>query len=404
MQEQKDKNDDAPFEPRDDTTTNPGSPVKVPSETGRHPLTRGLVIVFFCFVASFLGAWVFVSSGLIKVDSSASIAENKEKIVLQEGEVVADVAKKVSPSVVSIVVTGEDNTDPFLSRATSSAGTGIVVSKDGYILTNGHVIPEGATGIQVLMSDETVHTNVELVGRDPFNDIAFLKIADVNDLTPARLGDSAVAQVGQKVVAIGNALGQYQTSVTSGIISAVGRPLTASTGVGSETESLENLLQTDAAINPGNSGGPLVNLKGEVIGINTAVAESAEGIGFAIPINDARGLIKSVTKNGRVDRAYLGVRYVTITPAIVSQEKLAIKQGAYLTASGGSAIIEGSPASKAGLKDGDIITKVNDSTVDRRNPLSSLLSLYTVGETVELTVLRDGKEVLIKVSLEAYRS
>ena len=388
---------------QDNTTQNHGKPVRVPGESNPHPLTRGLALVFFCFVASFLGAWLLINTGLVKVDSSASIAENKEKIVLQEGEVVADVASRVSPSVVSILTAGEESLSPFTSVPESGAGTGIVVSKDGYVLTNSHVVPENVTEIQIMMSDETVYSNVRVVGRDPFNDIAFLKIADVADLTPASFGDSAAAQVGQKVVAIGNALGQYQTSVTSGIISAVGRPLTASSGVDGQTESLENLLQTDAAINPGNSGGPLVNLKGEVIGINTAVAASAEGIGFAIPINDAKGLIKSVTKNGRVDRAYLGVRYVTITPALATEEKLAVKQGAYIKTTEGSAVITGSPADKAGLKDGDIITQVDDKKIDRRNPLSSILSLYTVNETVELTILRDGKEQKLKATLQAYR-
>lgn len=370
----------------------------------RHPLSRGLALVFFCFIASFFGAWLLINSGLVKVDSSGSIADNKQQIVLQEGEVVADVARKVSPSVVSIVVSGEEAVNPFSSVASDSAGTGIVVSKDGYILTNSHVVPQNITEMQVITSDDTTYTNVRLVGRDPFNDIAFLKIADVHDLTPAQFGDSSKMEVGQKVVAIGNALGQYQTSVTSGIISAVARPLTAATGVGTQTENLENLFQTDAAINPGNSGGPLVNLKGEVIGINTAVAASAEGIGFAIPINDAQGLVKSVTKNGRVDRAYLGVRYVTITPALAKEEKLTVTQGAYLKTGDGSAVIHGSPADKAGLKDGDIITRLDGKSIDRRDPLSSLLSRYTVGDTVELTIVRDGKEQRLKATLEAYRS
>lgn len=387
---------------QDNTTQNTGKPVKIPDDSGRHPLTRGLALVFCCFVASFLGAWLFVSSGLVSLGSYDAITENREKLVLQEGEVVADVAKKVSPSVVSIVVASEARVDFFGSVPSEGAGTGIVVSKDGYVLTNSHVIPQNVTDIQIVMADETVHSDVRVVGRDPFNDIAFLKINGVNDLTPATFGDSSKVEVGQKVVAIGNALGQYQTSVTSGIISAVGRPLVASAGDGSQAESLENLFQTDAAINPGNSGGPLVNLKGEVIGINTAVAASAEGIGFAIPINDARGLLKNVMKTGRAERAYLGVRYVMITPTLATQEKLSVKQGAYLKTEEGSAIVAGSPAAKAGLKDGDIITVLNGTKLDRRNPLASTLSLYTVGDTVEITVLRDGKEQVLKATLEAY--
>lgn len=391
------------MQPEDNTTRSNNTPAKIPSDTGKHPLTRGVVLVFFCFIASFFGAWLLLASGLVKVDTSDSISQNKEQIVLQEGEVVADVAKRVSPSVVSIIVAGEEM-GFFAPVQSEGAGTGIVISKDGYILTNSHVVPENLTDLQVVMSDETVYKEVKLIGRDPLNDIAFLKIEGVSNLTSATFGDSSKVEVGQKVVAIGNALGQYQTSVTSGIISALGRPITAATGNGEGAEQLENLLQTDAAINPGNSGGPLVNLKGEVIGINTAVAASAEGIGFAIPINDAQGLIKSVTKNGRVDRAYLGVRYVTITPTLAEEEKLTVKQGAYLKTGQGTAIVSGSPASRAGLKDQDIIVKVDGKTVDRRNPLSSILSLYTVGDTIELTVLRNGKEQLIKATLDAYRS
>lgn len=393
---------DVAVEVQDNTTQNAGAPVTIPRDSEPHPLARGLTLVFCCFVASFLGAWLLVGSGLVKVDSSASIADNKEKIVLQEGEVVADVAKRVSPSVVSILVAGEQSVGFFSTMAQDSAGTGIVVSKDGYILTNSHVVPQNVSGIQIVMSDETVHSDVRVIGRDPLNDIAFLKINGVNDLTPAAFGDSSKVEVGQKVVAIGNALGQYQTSVTSGIISAVGRPLVAA-GAEGQTESLENLFQTDAAINPGNSGGPLVSLKGEVIGINTAVAASGEGIGFAIPINDAKGLLKNVMKNGRAERAYLGVRYVTITPALATEEKLSVKQGAYLKAAEGSAIISGSPAAKAGLRDGDIIVGLNGTKLDRRNPLAGLLSLYTVGDTVEVTVLRGGKEQTLKATLEAYR-
>lgn len=381
-----------------------GAASKISRDSRPHLLTRGVALTFCCFVASFLGAWLFVNSGLVRVDSSDSIAENREKIVLQEGEVVSEVAARVSPSVVSIVIAGEQRISPFTSVPQEGAGTGIVVSKDGYVLTNSHVVPQNVTDIQVMMSDETVYTDVRVIGRDPLNDIAFLKISDVNDLEPAIFGDSSQVEVGQKVVAIGNALGQYQTSVTSGIISAVGRPLVASAGDGGEAESLENLFQTDAAINPGNSGGPLVSLKGEVIGINTAVAASAEGIGFAIPINDAKGLLKNVIKNGRAERAYLGVRYTTITPSLATEEKLPVKQGAYIDVSEGAAVIEGTPAAKAGLRDGDIVTQLNGTKLDRRNPLASLLALYTVGDTVDITVLRNGKEQVLKATLEAYRS
>ncbi len=192
--------------------------------------------------------------------------------------------------------------------------------------------------------------------------------------------------------------------MTSGIISAVGRPLTASDGQNT-TEQLENLFQTDAAINPGNSGGPLVDLSGEVIGMNTAVAEGAQGIGFAIPINDAKGLIKTVVEKNKLERAYLGVRYVSITPEVAAQLKLTAKNGAYIDASGDSpAVIAGSPADKAGLRAKDIITKVNNTAIDQQHPLSSVMAQFVPGDTIDVTYIRDGRDQTTKVKLEAYNN
>jgi serine protease Do len=349
-----------------------------------------------------LGAWAYINFGLIKTPSSTNITQSRQKLV-EEGEVVADVATNVSPSVVSILT--ESTAQNFFGNDISqeSAGTGVIISKDGYILTNRHVLPEGTTTVQVVTSDGTVYKNVTVVGRDPINDLAFLKIDGVSDLKAASLGDSGSIAVGQKVVAIGNALGQYQNTVTSGIISALGRPLTASDG--SSAEQLENLLQTDAAINPGNSGGPLVNLEGQVIGINTAVAADAQGIGFAIPINDAKGLIKSVLNSGKVVRSYLGVRYTSITPEVVTQLDLKVKNGAYINGnSGTNPVVAGSPAEKAGLKSGDIIVKVNETPIDHTHPLASVLGSFAPGDTVTLTVNRDGKEIQLKATLAEYKS
>lgn len=355
-------------------------------------------IILLCFVASFLGTWVLLRTGLAGTNS-VTLSTERQRIV-EEGNVLADVSREVSPSVVSIVT--ESTTRTYLGSAQQeSAGSGIIISKDGYILTNRHVIPVAATNVQVVLSDGTVYDDVKVVGRDSFNDLAFLKIDGVTSLTAAKLGTSGGVQVGGKVIAIGNALGQYQTTVTSGIISAIGRPLTASDGTGDSSEQLENLLQTDAAINPGNSGGPLVNMAGEVIGINTAVASDAQGIGFAIPIDDAKGLIKSVTESGELKRAYLGVRYVSITPDIVTQLKLSVKNGAYINTDS-DAVVSGSPAAKAGIQPKDIILKVNGVSVDGRHPLSSLLSQFVPGDTVTLTILRDGKTIESKATLSQY--
>lgn len=355
-------------------------------------------LIFLCFVASFLGAWVLLQSGLVSVNNVTTTTERQR--IVEEGNVLADVAREVSPSVVSIVT--ETTTRSYLGSALQeSAGSGIIISKDGYILTNRHVIPAAATNVQVVLSDGTVYDNVRVVGRDSLNDLAFLKISGVNNLTAAKLGTSSSVQVGGKVIAIGNALGQYQTTVTSGIISAIGRPLTASDQSGDTSERLENLLQTDAAINPGNSGGPLVNMTGEVIGINTAVASDAQGIGFAIPIDDAKGLIKSVTESGELKRAYLGVRYVSITPDVVSQLNLSVKNGAYVSTDSDS-VVSGSPAEKAGIKPKDIILKVNNTSVDAQHPLSSLMSQFVPGDVVSLTILRDGKTIEVKATLSQF--
>ena len=360
--------------------------------------------VFLCFVGSFLGAWLFVSSGLVKIDASHTITDNRDKIVLQQGEVVADVFNKVSPSTVAITTQAITSSNYFFGpQMSEGAGSGIIISKDGYVITNKHVVPEGTSNVTVVTSDGKEYKDVTVVGRDPSNDLAFLKIGGVTDLTPATIGDSGKVTPGQQVVAIGNALGIFRNSVTSGIISGLGRPIQASDGEGS-SESLENLFQTDAAINPGNSGGPLVNLSGEVIGINTAISQEGQGLGFAIPINDAKGLISSVLKNGKVVKPYLGVRYVTLNAQVAQQLNLPVSDGALVRAGsdGSPAVVAGSPAAKVGLRDGDIITKVNGKALSSSSSLASNLAQYGVGDTVELTILRGGKEQKVKVQLEQF--
>lgn len=334
--------------------------------------------------------------------------ENKQQIVSSEGELISEITKKVSPSVVSISVTSQTSQRSFFGLEESEqqgAGTGVIIDEDGTIITNRHVVPQGATSVDVTLSDGTTFDGVEVIGRTASNDpldIAFLKIKDTKGvkLTAASIGDSGAMEVGDRVIAIGNALGQFQNTVTSGILSGYGRDVEASDG--NSIESLQNLFQTDAAINPGNSGGPLVNLNGEVIGINVAVAD-ANNIGFAIPINDIKGLIASVDKNGKLERPYLGVRYVSLTDDTAYYYNLNTKRGAYIAPSqnGKSSIVAGSPAEKAGLKEKDIITAINDTKIDEKNSLVSVLGRYSVGDTVELKIIRDGKEQSIKLKLEA---
>jgi serine protease Do len=360
-----------------------------------------LGLALICFVASFLGSWIFINSGLVRVDSTRTITTNRQSIVSQEGEVMEGIAKKVSPSVVSIITQGVTQS-LYGTRATEGAGTGIIISSDGYVLTNKHVVGN-ARNVQIVGHDGTVYEDVSVVGTDPLNDVAFLKIKNATNLTPATLGDSSDVQVGEKVVAIGNALGEFQNSVTSGIISGRGRPIIAQGEANNASgEQLDNLFQTDAAINPGNSGGPLLDLNGNVIGINTAVAEDAQGIGFAIPINATKGIIKNLKDTGKVERAYLGVKYISLSPSVAKSYKLSVSQGAFITDEQQSAVLEDGPAAKAGIEDGDIVTKVNNVKIDQNNGMALLLAEYVPGDKVTLTIDREGETKTIAVTLGTY--
>ena len=306
---------------------------------------------------------------------------------------IAEVANRLAPAVVSILVEGRSSS--------VSAGTGMIITSDGYILTNKHVV-DGARSITIITDNNDTYENVKLVGTDPTNDVAILKV-NAKDLPTVTLGDSKTIIIGQQVIAIGNALGQYQNTITSGIISGLGRSLTAYSSDYSMSEELSDMIQTDAAINAGNSGGPLVNAAGEVIGINTAVSSEGSNLGFAIPISSVKGLIKSVIEEGRVTRSYAGVRYFNITPDIAIEYDLPVTSGAYLfTDSSEPAVIEGSPAADAGLETGDIITKVNGISIGRSGSFSSLLGEYAPGDTVQLEILRDGETKTLKLTLGTY--
>ena len=315
---------------------------------------------------------------------------------------ISEIANSVSKSVVSIITNTSTTGSFFTSQVSQAAGTGFILSSDGYIATNKHVVAN-ATKIGVILDDGSTYEDVELIGTDPINDFAIIKIKDVKDLTPIKIGDSKTTNIGQQVVAIGNALGTYQNSVTSGIISGKGRSLTASDSSRTTYETLSDMIQTDAAINGGNSGGPLVNAAGEVIGINTAYASQGNNVGFAIPINSVKGIMAGVLKDGKFERAVLGVRYQTITPRIAKEQKLDVTAGAYVKGSNNaSAVIKGSAGDKAGIKDGDIITAVNGTKIGTAGSLGSLIGEYAVGDTVKLEVYRDKKYIQLEVKLEAY--
>ena len=384
----------------------------VVSQQQRHnnpKLLRGLLLLLSVLSVGFLGGWLGAgSSGRVALNQNN---DAQRQIVTSESQVISEIAEKVGPSVVSVNVTSREVDRSFFGSGEAfdqqSAGTGVIINNEGVIITNRHVVPADATKVSVTLADGTDLENVEVLGRTNDNDsldIAFLKITDNEGkmLTAANLGDSSKMVVGDKVVAIGNALGQFQNTVTTGIISGYGRSITAVGDSGAET--LLNLFQTDAAINQGNSGGPLVNINGEVIGINTAVAGRAENIGFAIPINDVQGLIKSVLETGELRRPYLGVRYVSLTDDIAEEFKLPVKRGAYILPEDRSSqpsILPDSPAAAAGLSAGDVITKVNDTPINEDNSLTSVLGRFQVDDTVQLTYLRDGKEKTTDITLKA---
>ncbi len=370
--------------------TNPNEPILpvAPKQS-----TFSFTTLFIGLLGGLVGSYLFVH------DFSSLIPVSKRQIIVQESSAVVDVAKKVSPSVVSI--TSKAVTTGFFGNVQSQEGqgTGIILSSDGLILTNNHVI-SGSSSLTVFTSDGKQYAGT-VVAADPNNDYAFVRIK-ASGLKAAKLGASSNIQIGQRVVAIGNALGQFQNTVTDGIISGKGRPVTASDqGTGEGAEQLQNLFQTDAAINPGNSGGPLVNLDGEVIGMNTAVAGNAQNIGFAIPIDEIKAAITSVMKQGKIERPYLGVRYIIISPAFAKANNIAVDNGAYIVGgSGNLAVLPNSPAAKAGIKEGDIITKIGGQIIDQDHTLTSLLSKKKVGEKVTLTYLRDGKSQTLDVTLE----
>lgn len=384
-------------------TPPPARPVKKrSSNVGKVVSLVFLMMVLAVFGGAF-GSWMVLNSDLAGSLQSGVVSRDSgndgNKLVLKDEESIAKVAQDVSPSVVSI-----STSNATRRGIAQGAGTGVIVSKDGYVMTNKHVV-SGANGAKVTTSDGEMYDNVKIIGSDPLNDVAFLKIENASNLKPAKLGESSTLRIGQSVVAIGNSLGEYENTVTSGIVSGLGRPVAAQSQDGTQAESLTDLIQTDAAINPGNSGGPLVNLTGQVVGLNTAVVDNAQGIGFAIPINAVKGILKGVLEDGEVKRAYLGVRYVDITPALAKEQKLPVKRGGLVSSGSNSPAVEaGGPADKAGIEDGDIIIKVGDLTVGEQGNVSSLISEYTAGSTIEVTILRDGKEQTKKVTLATYEA
>lgn len=339
----------------------------------------------------FLSLGLFLGKYLPDSSKKPSILEQK---LIKEESVVIEIAEKASPSVVTVTAKIPERQvlefSPFgIRRRTTGGesqdiGTGFVVSEEGLIITNKHVVNESIS-YKIITADDKEYDVLE-INKDPNNDIAILKIDAKNSkLTPLELGSSENLKVGQFVIAIGTALGEFRHTVTTGVVSGLGRGIVAGSIYEGFVERLDDVIQTDAAINPGNSGGPLLNSSGQVIGVNVAVASGAQNIGFAIPIDIIKSSLDQFKENGKfVGKAYLGVRYemISLSTALLND----VPQGAYVVE-----IIPNSAAEKAGLKENDIITKIEGKTIRQGDDISEIIKNKKVGDKISLEIYRDGE-------------
>jgi S1-C subfamily serine protease len=329
------------------------------------------------------------------VSPQATNAGAVQPVAIDESSATIAVAATVSPAVVKIRVTGATDTGNGVIPPTG-VGSGVIFDSNGWVLTNHHVV-EGGEKFDVELKDGRVLSGT-VYGIDTLTDLAIVKV-DATDLPTAAVGQSDALKVGQLVIAIGSPLGTYSNSVTSGIVSAKGRSITTDNG-----EQLSNLIQTDAAINPGNSGGPLLDAGGNVIGINTAIAQNSNGIGFAIPIDVARPIMAQAVAGEPLSRPYMGIHFVSITREIADEQKLPVNVGALVGGFGANGnpvpgVEPGKPADLGGIKDGDIIVSVNDKVIDEEHPLDATLAQFSPGQTVDVKILRDGATFTLQVTL-----
>ena len=390
---------------------------------------------FYSEVRNYLSQLNIELPGVEKIIEKETIQEYLPQT--SQEEAIIKVVNENSPAVVSIVITKdvpiieEYYYNPFqefeqffgqpfefqipqyrqkgTEKKEVGGGTGFVVSEDGLILTNRHVVLDTAADYTVLTNDGRKFP-AKVLARDPAQDLAVIKVEKekivdnqgkliLKPFPTVKLGDSDKLQIGQTVIAIGNVLGEFRNSVSVGVISGLGRTITASGG--GLVETLEDVIQTDAAINQGNSGGPLLNLKGEVIGINTAMVLEAQSIGFAIPINKAKKDIEQVKTSGKIFYPFLGVRYVLINEEIQKENNLPVDYGAWVIKGEGgqAAIFPGSAAEEAGLKEGDIILEFDGQKITTENSLAKIIMKYNPGDKVVLKILRGGKEKIIQATL-----
>lgn len=391
------------------------------------------VIILGMFLSSLLGGFFgFLAGGFSgalsykiknKIEKKLGIKSNGKisesgSVYREESEVI-DVVEKTSPGVVNIVITKdvpkfkrngfdfffnpfgyEDESSQETEKQKVGGGTGFFVSSDGMIVTNKHVVSDANAEYTVITTDEKEH-KAAVLARHPSLDIAIIKI-DGADFPVLNLGDSDALKVGQSVIAIGNSLGEFSNSVSLGIVSGLKRDVTAGSGMG-DSERLTNIIQTDAAINPGNSGGPLLDIRGNVIGINVAVAQGAENIGFALSVNDIKKTIEQVKSGGKIVTPFLGIRYVLLDEEIQKENNLPYSYGA-LVSRGEKitdfAVIPGSPADKAGIVENDIILEIDGKKVDEKNQVSDIIASLGVGDEIEIKIWHKGDEKEVKVKLE----
>jgi serine protease Do len=320
----------------------------------------------------------------------------KQPVTLDESSAIINVAAKAGPSVVRIYTKGIDP-NSATQQEQDGVGSGIIFDANGWILTNRHVVAS-TTDLTVQLKDGTKY-DATIYGIDTLTDLAIVKV-DATGLPAATIGDSDGLKVGELVVAIGSPLGTFDNSVTSGIVSALGRDITTEGG------HIRNLIQTDAAINPGNSGGPLLDATGSVIGVNTAIAQNSTGIGFSIPIDIARPIMRQALAGEALARPYIGIQYVAIDPQLVKQLKLPVGAGAYVQIldpngdpTGEDAVRPKSPAAVAGVKTGDIVTAINGQTIDALHPLDAVLTQFAPGDSITLEIIRGQEHKTLTVTL-----
>jgi serine protease Do len=296
----------------------------------------------------------------------------------------------------------EDVLEPEIRQV--GGGSGFIVTSDGYIISNRHVVQDTEAQYAVVLADDREYSAVVLA-RDTLNDLAVLKIEADDALTVLAFGNSNDVEIGETVIAIGYALSEFRNTVTKGVISGINRRVVAGGGFAGANEVIHEAIQTDAAINPGNSGGPLLNLRGEVIGVNTAVSREGQLIGFAIPVNAAKRAVESVIAHGRIVRPWLGVRYVAVTDRIAKEEELSVDHGALIVRGATPAdvaIVPDSPADRAGLQRDDVITAINGNPVTRERPLVNHIGRFKPGDEVTLTIVRNGDEIEKVVTLDEF--